>query len=198
MITVRVGKAKATVDDVEDVTILIGPEETEEFEGEDYRIRYASYYSAVAGRLEHALHGALPGGTYDALAVAMMERRSSLLRVPLPVVKEEKSGVVTTVPEKPGYCVYCALLLERPSTRVMFILDGVEHRFTSQQGAIAILARLKENAEEAGRHFALSVETGDRGTIHMGSGGMYAELMIGGDSVCVLHVIDALKFHRRG
>lgn len=41
-----------------------------------------NYYAVQALDIERALHHALPGGTYDALLVKMLERTVSLLRVP--------------------------------------------------------------------------------------------------------------------
>lgn len=41
-----------------------------------------NYYAVQALDMERALHQALPGGTYDALLVKMLERTVSLLRGP--------------------------------------------------------------------------------------------------------------------
>ena len=42
------------------------------------------WYTSEAQEIEAALHESLPGGTYDQLLAAMMKRKSSLFRVPLP------------------------------------------------------------------------------------------------------------------
>ncbi len=45
--------------------------------------RWRDTYRTQAKHIENLLHNSLPGGTYDALLVAMMERKRSIFKVKL-------------------------------------------------------------------------------------------------------------------
>jgi hypothetical protein len=52
-----------------------------QYDTDDYLTRYSDMYRSQGWRLEELLFTTLPGGTYDALLAALLERKRSMFRV---------------------------------------------------------------------------------------------------------------------